>query len=189
MSGSRIVYRDWIVELGVDPEELKSHRLVVPEIPEHISFEELIDIAAPQASPEENTGVSHEIQEQVRLALEKLTEPEREFVRQFYFMGKSYRRIAYQTGRTLHKLEALHKRVLKKLRKELSGYVRKRFGIATTKTPPCLLCLSPHRKEIDRLIRERDKTQTWKPVMKILRERYHIHITSPQLLIGHEKYH
>jgi hypothetical protein len=121
--------------------------------------------------------------------LDKLDEQGREFITQFYFIGKTYREISEQSGHPIHKLEALHKRTLKKLKKELSSFVQDRFGIESRLDNKCPICRSSFLPQINRLITERNKTATWKPIIKTLRERYRLKITSPQVLVGHEKYH
>ncbi|HWR82050.1 MAG TPA: sigma-70 family RNA polymerase sigma factor [Candidatus Deferrimicrobium sp.] len=133
--------------------------------------------------------VSEEVQTRVRLALSRLTVEEREFIVHYYFTGKSYRQISELTGRTAHKLEALHTRAVKKLQKELSRYVSERFGVIAATATRCRICASPVVAEIDGLIRRRNKTATWKPIIKLLREKYGLRIRSPQALIAHEKYH
>jgi hypothetical protein len=78
---------------------------------------------------------------------------------------------------------------MKKLEKHLAAFVKKRFGIANEVKRPCIICQSPRLAEINKLIEQRDKAATWKPVMKRLLEEFGIEIKSPQMLIGHEKYH
>ncbi|MFH2049866.1 MAG: sigma-70 family RNA polymerase sigma factor [bacterium] len=104
MSNSRVVYQNWIVDLGRDP--LKQGF-------QNSAFEK----------PDE------QIKEAVSSALKKLNANEQEFIIQFYYMGKSYQEISTQTGRVIYKLEALHKRALKKLEARLQGFVSNRFDI------------------------------------------------------------
>jgi len=166
MSGNRIVYQNWIAEIGRDP------------------FQP-VDRCSGEAS-KVNTG---EIYRQVQRALEKLNEDEREFVIRFYYMGESYLEISKKSGRSVYRLASLHKRAIKKLRQSLTKFVADRFKIDSTPNRDCPLCNSPQREEIDELIRTRDKTAPWKPVIACLRKEYGLKINSPQLLIGHEKYH
>ncbi len=192
MSSSRIVYQNWIAEIGIDPERLRTNRYQGDPLREAISLD---DPAAGKISRDQARRVSEEeksrreIRLQVRRALEALSDEERELIVHFYLMGKSYRELSDRTGRSVHKLEALHKRAVKKLRKELAGFVEQRFGIVTTSHSDCPICNSPYAAEIDRLIGNRDKTTTWKPLITTLREKYNLRVGSPQTLIGHEKYH
>ena len=190
MSSNRVIYRNWIVEIGLDPAKLK-------EQPDRDDLR-WISLDSPVAATLSSDSVQQAIVEResakairhaVHEALEKLSEQEKEFITQFYFIGKSYRQISDQSGRPVHKLEALHKRAVKKLRKELSSFVHERFGIVTHFGPKCPICLSSFVAQINRLIANRDMTDTWKPIIKVLRERYGLKVTSPQVLIGHERYH
>lgn len=190
MSINRVIFQNWIVEIGCDPakqreqgergnsELIAMNGLVTATISGEAVRQRLTD--------QKNTDV---IRCAVQKALKKLDEEEREFITQFYFIGKTYRQISEQSGRPIHKLEALHKRTLKKLKRELSSFVQDRFGIEPRLEGKCPICRSPFRSQINRLIAERDKTDTWKPIIKTLRERYSLKITSPQVLVGHEKYH
>jgi len=164
MSNSRIVYQNWIVDLG------------------HDTMEQLFDNSRIY-NPDEH------LREAVSLALKRLSTNEKEFIVQFYYMGKSYREIADQSGRVIYKLEAIHRRALKKLEAELRGFVSKRFNITDEKTHDCPVCNSEYSDEINEIIAKRNPQDTWRPIIKILKERYDLNIRSPQTLIGHSKYH
>ena len=114
---------------------------------------------------------------------------EREIVERFHFIGQTYRQMSEGSGRSIHKLEAIHKRALRKLKKELSGFVNATFGIVLSDARPCPLCRSPERAKIDILIRNRPRKSTWREIIGELKEHYGIIIRTPQTLIGHEKYH
>lgn len=192
MSGNRVVYQNWIVEMGFDPAQSRAAGNWGDPPLESISLDEpsacAISNEESQRVIEEREKAS-EIRSRVREALKRLSVQEREFIAQFYFMGRSYREISEQSGRPIYKLEALHKRAVKKLKKELGGFVRERFGVETEPDVDCLICRSPHVAEINHLISRRDKTATWKPIIKTLRNKYGLKVSSPQMLIGHEKYH
>lgn len=162
MTQKRIVYRNWIVDMGRDP-------------------------AAP--GPLAESPGDREIAAAVQQALERLTEEEREFVIRFHYMGESYRRLARLTGRRLYKLESLHKRIMRKLRRALAPFVLERYGIGLEQESDCVLCRSGDREEIDRMIAVRDRRRSWRPVIKALRRHFGIRIPSPQTLVSHENYH
>jgi RNA polymerase sigma factor (sigma-70 family) len=188
----RIIFQNWIADLGFDPSDRSvgdpDSKKNWPEISIEDLPESSVQTGDTQASGRDETG-SSELGRAVRVALDKLTEDEREFVCQFYFMGRSYREISEESARAVYSLEALHRRAMKKLEKHLAAFVKKRFGIASEVKRPCIICQSPRLAEINKLIEQRDKAATWKPVMKRLLEEFGIEIKSPQLLIGHEKYH
>ena len=166
MSKRKVVYQNWIVELGFDP-------LIIGTLnKEQINIDE-----------------SEKIEKAVREALNELDEEEKELIVHYYFMGKTYTEISEKSNREIFKLSALHKRAVKKLRNKLSKFVEKYYGIKSETNADCQICNHSNNTEINRLIFERDKTKTWKPILKILREKYSINLKTPQLLIGHEKYH
>ena len=190
MPSSRIVYQNWIVEIGHDPDTK-----VVPDggdlfrtdfiSPDHPAAAGLSDAEATATRIERRELIRRSVSE----ALNNLDDDEREFVIRFHFMGESYRRIAEKSGRSIHKLEVLHKRSLRKLKKQLAGFVHETFGLGREVIPDCPICRSPFVAELDEIIRNRDRTATWRPVLTVLKNKYNLSISSPQLLIGHEKYH
>lgn len=192
MSSNRIVYQNWIVELGRDPDR-------PPDIPgpdldrsDFISLDELPEMSAardksnPAGSDFERVAA---IREAVGCALEQLSDDEREFVERFYYIGQSYQRISQKSGRAIYKLEAIHKRAIKKLRKLLAPTVATMFGLTAGDNPRCVVCNSEYRGEIDRLIASREPRATWRPVIQTIKKKYGLIITTPQTLIGHRKYH
>ena len=170
MSITRLVFREWLVERGLDP----SRDFRFDSYDNH---------------EEEEKARTEEIQQAVAEALERLDEDEREYIRCIYFQGQTLGEIARSTGRAMHKLAGLHKRVHRRLRKELAPIAARLFGYQPTVHPGCPLCASAHREEIDRLIAARDPTETWKPIIRELRERFGIRVTSAQMLVGHWRYH
>lgn len=169
MSNNRIVYQNWIVDLGRDPSRKKSPEMTLEEA--------------------ENTAL---LRVRVQEALQCLGNEEKELIEQFYYMGRSYREISECSGRAVYRLEAMHKQALRKLHNELRYFILDRFHIDKTdegNINKCPICNSPYRNDIDKLISQRDPTVTWKPVMCRLRKEYNIDIRAPQILISHERYH
>lgn len=181
MSAERITYQNWIADLGRDPSQPLD------------LYEQFGPISPGTGDLEVSNGTELErrrqIREAVAFALSKLSDNERELIEQFHYMGRSYRDIAGRSGRSIHRLEALHQRALKKLRTALAPLVKQLYGLGVSTDPDCPICTSPHRAIIDRLIRERDKSLTWRPMIRLLKVRFGITITTPQTLIGHERYH
>ncbi len=169
MKGNRLIYQNWIVELGFNP----NHQGEVMET----------------ERPDQPDKRQEQIKAAVSEALDLLNDDEREFIVRYHYMGESYRRIADQTGRAVHKLEAFHERCLKKLRKQLAPLVEELFGIESEPFADCPVCRSPYVDQLNEIIRNRDHRQTWRPILKLFRSRYSLVIKSPQMLIGHEKYH
>lgn len=167
MPNNRLVYQNWIAELGFDPAQIRK----------------FFDTVTGDSRPDD------EIDLEVRRAIEGLEEEEMEFVIRFYFMGDAYNEISEKSGRSVHKLEALHKRALRKLKSRLQALVKKRFGLKSKKGGVCPLCESPHRAAINEVITNRSELSTWRPVLKEINEQFGLKIKSPQVLIGHQKYH
>ena len=167
MRKNRLVYQNWIVELGFDPAQIRK----------------LFDTVAGDSSPDAETDM------EVRRAIEGLDEEEMEFVIRFYFMGDAYNEISEKSGRSVHKLEALNKRAIRKLKSRLQAFVKRRYGLKFRKGGDCPLCESPHRAAINEIIANRNGLSTWKPVLKEINKQFGLKINSPQVLIGHQKYH
>jgi hypothetical protein len=141
-------------------------------------------------SCEADKGADSEIDKRVKRALAELSENEREFIVHFYFMGQTEQQIAKATGRTVVRLHTLHGRAVRKLRRSLGGFVAEWFGLEVDgQASGCPVCESEFAAEIDRIIANRDRKATWRPVMRQIHERFGIQIRSPQVLIGHERYH
>ena len=167
MSNKRVIYQNWIAELGLDPVQIKK----------------FFDTVAGEAPS------SAEVDGEVRRAIESLGEEEMEFVIRFYFMGQSYYEISEKSGRAVYKLESLHKRANRRLKSRLRSFMRIKYGIKSKSGKPCALCRSPHRDAINGLIAGKKEKSTWKPVMKEIHRQFGIKIRSPQVVIGHLKYH
>ena len=172
MSKNRLIFINWIADSG-------------------LALDKSAFFPLDEAELERINKRTEMLQRLVSEALGRLSEEEKEFVERFYYIGQGYREISEKSGRTIHKLEAVHKRALRKLKKELTPMVKELYDLDIKKKDEqtCPLCRSPYREEIDRLICCRDKKSTWRPIIKILREKYGILINTPQILVGHEKYH
>jgi len=163
----KVIYQNWIVDIGFNP--------------------------ACKPTPFDNISAppNERVINAVRKALDKLSVVEREFVDRYYFRGKSYIQVALAMSKSSDGIENLHRRVIIKLRKHLAGFVKEEFGIGTDIeiSPNCVICKSAFRNEIDLLIKNKKKEETWKKIIRKLKIDYNIIIKSPQILIGHQKYH
>ncbi|RKX20003.1 MAG: hypothetical protein DRP51_06445 [Candidatus Zixiibacteriota bacterium] len=166
MAKGKIIYQNWIVDIGFDPGQTAK-----------------IGIKNDIIKPDEKVISA------VRTAIKKLTEQERNFIENYYFQGKTYREIARILNRRISRIEGLHRRSLAKLRKYLAGFVKERFGIDAEIGRECIICASPYKEKIDRLIKSKSRQETWKRIIEILWNKYQIRIKTPQVLIGHQKYH
>ena len=128
------------------------------------------------------------IEEAVRAAIARLPDEEQELIRLHHFQGMALAEIARQTGRKAHNVESMHRRIIKKLRRQLTAFVEGEFGLPRPHES-CPICQSPQRREIDSLINSRDRSTTWRPVLCRLRQEFGLTIRSVQCLIGHARYH
>ena len=165
MSRKRIIYQDWIVELGHDP-------------------------SVTWAEPVRHPG-SHSLKiiEAVNRAMSFLNEDEVSFIRAFYIQGMTYRQISAATERAIYKLESLHRGALRKLKKNLHHLLGRKYHIPKPEKYICPLCDHPRSDEINRLIKSKTNRDTWKPVIRILRREYGVELSTTQILVGHHKYH
>jgi RNA polymerase sigma factor (sigma-70 family) len=131
MSSSRVVYQNWIADLGRDP--------AVPIdsfYPNEVGgqpdgrVDELERFTARLPDSQELQRVDR-IRAAVTQALSKLSANEREIVEQFHFMGRTYSEIAELSGRAPHRLDALRQRALRKLRKILAPLVKELYGLGS----------------------------------------------------------
>jgi hypothetical protein len=186
MGRERIIYRDWIVELGREPSEIARES---SQWANGCPNQEFAGLDGSPVAAELDTEQVVRIKEVVNKALESLEEEEREFVVRFYYMGQSYTELAELTGRPVHKLETLHRRAVRRLRNQLTPLVGDGCNPCQEEVRRCPICSSSRRGEIDKLIRGRKPGQTWRRVMKHLKGEFGIDIKSPGTLAAHEKYH
>ena len=158
---SRIVYLDWVYE---------------------VSRRNLFDTG-------EQTVLAKEIVEEVNRAISKLAERDREFVRLYWFEGRPIDELASLFGKSRHNIESLNKCILRKLKTRLAAYVKERFGIDVDSERKCPICYHPERAAIDDLLLAKKESETFKPIYRELRERFGLKVSTPQILIGHMKYH
>ncbi len=162
----KLIYQDWIVQLGYDPNQLAN-------IFSHL----------------QKPLYNQKIIKAVRKAVDKLKPAEKDFIERYYFQGYSIEQIALDLNLSKKNINVRHHLALIKLRKYLALFVKEQFGLETQINQNCLICNSVYTKEINRLIRSKKKEETWKRIIRILKEKYKIKIKSPQILIGHQKYH
>lgn len=165
MPGPRIVYQNWIVEIGVDPSRKN------------------LSITENGVRPNER------VIKAVREAMEKLSPQEREFIERYFFRGESYSQIAQELNMRVYRIERLHRRAVNKLKRHLAGFVRQEYDLEADIGGTCPICNSPFREEIDSLIKNKTERETWRKIIKALKIHYNITVKTPQILIGHQKYH
>jgi hypothetical protein len=139
--------------------------------------------------PHEKSDVQKEIIGKVRDAVARLSPVERDFVQMYWFEGRSLKELSQLLGKRLHNLDSINRRILRKLKRMLSVYVAERFGIVEANDPDCIICNHPERREIDRLLCAKKPDETYRSIYRQLRSRFGLRISTPQILIGHTRYH
>lgn len=162
----RIVYLNLIVDIGFVPGE-------------QICFD-------PNSEP---TKPNQKIIKAVHEALDKLPEIDRDFIERYYLKGESLQQIAERTNLHQKRLEKIHLRAVRQLRRYLASFVQQEFGIAVEHNQKCPICKSPYLTKINEMIKNKRKEETWKKIIRILKTEYNVQIKSPKILIGHKKYH
>jgi len=130
-----------------------------------------------------------ELEKKVNQALDRLDQIERKFILYFYFDCLSYEKITLLLKRRKDKLQRIHQNALNKLKLILKDYVEKRFKLGVEDENNCIICQSPYREELDKIIRGKRKEETWKRIIRILQDHYDLRIKAPQTLIGHLRKH
>ena len=187
MNKKRIIYQNWITDIGHDPSKDFNNESL-----DNLNFIELIRLNTGSLFNKkliEKQKKIEKLKKAVKKAMDKLPVNEREFIVLFYYMGKTYREISEKSNKGIYRLEAIHKRALKKLKKELAGFVAQEYGLKTELNNKCIICQSDFCNQINEIISKRDKRKTWKPVLEKIESEFSLKIKSPQILIGHEKYH
>lgn len=136
-----------------------------------------------------------ETNQKVREAVGKLSPLERQFLEYFYFECKSYKDISLIMNKKIHKLERIHSRALAKLKMLLSDYVKTRFNLSLpeeadlTVHSGCIICKSPFRRQLEKLIEAKKKQETYKSLIRVFKQKYGLKIKTPQVIIGHKNKH
>ncbi|MBU1319827.1 MAG: sigma-70 family RNA polymerase sigma factor [candidate division Zixibacteria bacterium] len=140
-------------------------------------------------SPKKQSRLQKEIIEKVRDAVDNLPSMEKEFVQLYWFEGKSMAELSELFGKKPYKLESLNKRILQKLKRRLSEYVTRQFDLTNDTIPACIICDHPRRIEIDNLLLSKGQEETFRPIYRKLKDEFGLTISTPQILIGHIRYH
>jgi RNA polymerase sigma factor (sigma-70 family) len=183
----RIRYLNWADEVFGDSEEeftLKVHPGgIEKEAIAGLSYEDK------RGAEDEEETFREETILKVREAVEKLSLLERQFIEYFYFDDKSYREISVILNKSIRRLERIHNRALGKLKILLSEYVKTRFKLDLPEETECLICKSPFRQKLDKLIKAKKEKKTYKSLIRLFKEKYGLEIKTPQVIIGHKKKH
>ncbi len=159
---------------------------------------EIMNETSPGPSP---TGEGDwEIKQVVRKALAKLSKEEKILIEQFYFEGKSHKEIGQILNLNSKQVEYLKQKAVFKLRNLLADFVARKYKIQVSqfgqsnmirnrqKPTGCVICQNPKQKEIEVLIASKRDHQTWRVILKKLRQKFNLEIKSPQILVGHMKH-
>lgn len=128
------------------------------------------------------------IEQAVLSALSTLSADDQHIVRRCYFDGVSLSQIAGERGVSVESLTARHKRALLRLRRLLRSFVELEYGVSK-QNAKCVICSSPHRTEIDRILDRHIDGERYREEMRDIKRRFGVAIVSVMTIIGHRKYH
>jgi len=163
----------------------------------------IYEILTETDSPQENClsgKADSELEQKVQQALAKLSEKEKIFIEEFYYQGRSYKEISQLLKINLKQAEYLHRRATLKLKNLLADFVERRFRIKADKITPgksgtshkstavCVICRNPKQKEIEKVIGSKKEQETWRIILKKLKQKFNLEVKAPQTLIGHMKH-
>lgn len=124
----------------------------------------------------------------VRRALRRLPKLERQLILARHFYGESLSCAAKKESLSFAVAVSGYRRGLRRLRSQLSAFVAAEFGIASAAST-CVICASPRRSEIDRILRSRDRKEGFARVIAEIWKKCGLRLRSPQTIVGHLKYH
>lgn len=163
----------------------------------------IYEILTETDSPQENCSAGKtdsELEQKVQQALVRLSEKEKIFIEEFYYQGRSYKEISGILKINLKQAEYLHRRAIFKLKNLLADFVERKFKIKVDKVilaksdtnhksgVVCVICRNPKQKEIEKVIGSKKEYQTWRVILKMLKQKFNLEVKAPQILIGHMKH-
>ena len=163
MGRNRVIYRHWFASLASSGE--------------------------PEPNDRSDSNRQDEIILQVRAALEKLEPLERELVERYYLRFEEYSVIAESLKIKPYRLDTIHARAIRKLRRELGEFVASMFGIKAAPSGNCCICDSIHRDSIEQMIASRDPKRPWRIVIRQILDRFGLRIRNYQIIQSHLRYH
>ncbi len=125
----------------------------------------------------------------VRAAVSRLDPDQQDLIYQVYVLGRTLPDLADTTGLPHARLAVMHRRVKRRLCSLLAAFVNQRFGLDVGESVGCPICRHPGRGDIDRIIAAKRPDQSWRPIMRAIREQTALDLRSPHALIGHARYH
>lgn len=152
-------------------------------------FASLASTGQPEPSEQSDPNRQGEIIQRVRVALEKLEPIEREMIERYYLRFDEYSAIAESLKIKPHRLDTIHARAIRKLRKELGPFVASTFGIKPATSASCCICNSIHRELVERMLASRDPKRPWRIVIRQIYEQYGLRIRNYQTIQSHLRYH
>ncbi len=124
----------------------------------------------------------------VRRALRRLPKLERQLILAHHFYGDSLSYAARRESLSFAVAVSGYRRGLRRLRSQLSAFVAEEFDVAA-EASTCVICASPHRTDIERILRSRTRHEGFARVIAEIWDKCGLRLRSPQTIVGHVKYH
>ncbi len=144
-------------------------------------------IALEPATAVTESGRRFQHQEIVRTALNRIGATERFVIVRLYYYRDSQPQLCRRLRLSTERLDYIRRRALTRLRCLLSAYVRREFGVSAA-PPPCSLCQSQHRAEIDAYLATL-RTPLNREVINRLHSHFGVRLRSLRMLSEHINYH
>lgn len=136
-----------------------------------------------------DNGDLDEIKEAVRNAVKRLSQSQQTIITMYYFEDAPFEQIASETGLTPKQIRKSLRAAKTTLKFSLKKVAAERWPAVGQVSPACPICLNKNRDEIDRMIREKPDSQSWRMFNNGLFEKFGLKINPPILMRYHIKYH
>ena len=156
---------------------------------EFVDHQRLVKLADCNLLSVTDSGELDEIKAAVRNAIKRLSQPQQTIINMYYFEDASFEQIVIETElppQQIKKLLSAAKTTLKYSLKEIAS---NRWTSIGQISPACPICFHKRRTEIERMIREKADSKSWRMFNKELFKEFGLKINPPILLKYHIKYH
>jgi hypothetical protein len=130
-----------------------------------------------------------DIKEAVRNAISRLPRTQQTIINMYFFENASLEQIIDETGLSPRMIRRLMSAAKTTLRYSLQDIVNKQWPSIGRASYRCPICLHKARAAIDKMIREKPDSQSWRMFNQNLSEKFGVKVNPPIMLKYHIKYH
>jgi hypothetical protein len=154
-----------------------------------VDHQSLIKLADSNLLTVPDCGDLDKIKADVRSAIRLLSQSQQTIIIMYYFEDASIEQIAAETGMSPKQIKKLLSAARTTLKYSLKKAVVERWPAVSQDLPVCPICLNKRRAEIDKLIKAKPDSQSWRSFNQILFKEFGLKINPPILLKYHIEYH